>query len=114
MNRKFRLRKSADFKRVRRLGKSLAHPLLVLVVRENQLTHARVAVSAGRSLGGAVQRNRAKRRIRAVTQPLLKHLQPGNDIILIARKPILDATFQEIQKAVYTLLHRSELIVTHE
>ncbi len=99
---------------MRRQGKSIAHPLIVLVVCENPHIISRVAVSAGRSLGGAVQRNQAKRQIRAATNPLLKLIQPGNDLILIARKPILNATFQDIQQAILALLQRAELIDIHE
>jgi ribonuclease P protein component len=96
------------------LGKSFAHPLIVLIVLEDQPENVRIAVAAGRSLGGAVMRNQAKRLMRAAINPLLNHIRPGNDLIWIARKPILDATFQEIQGAISILLQRAGLIQTDE
>ena len=97
MKPRFRLTSSTDFKRVRRFGKSYAHPLLVLVVHPNELAVTRFGIAAGRSLGGAVNRNRAKRRIRAALSPFLEEVSPGWDIILIARQPLLVAPFQELQ-----------------
>jgi ribonuclease P protein component len=107
---RFRLNSSTDFTRVRRFGKSYAHPLLVLVAHPNDLEHARFGVTAGQSLGNAVKRNRAKRRLRAAIQPNLEHIVPGWDIVLIARQPVLAAAFQEIQAALAILLNRAGLL----
>ena len=110
MKRSFRLRKSADFERVRRSGKSFAHPLVVLIVHENQGEDVRIGIAAGRSLGMAVQRNRAKRMIRAAIQSMFNNIHPGNDLILIARRPMLEADFQKLQEALLTLLHRAQIL----
>lgn len=109
VKRRFRLTRSGDFQRVRRLGKSYAHPLMVLVALRREEGPARVAVSAGRSLGGAVERNRAKRRLRSAIQPYLSFLRPGWDMVLIARRPLLQAPFTEVQAALRTLLGRAHL-----
>lgn len=46
----------------------------------------RVGFTATRKIGGAVVRNRAKRRMRAAAQALLpQHAKPGHDYVLIAR-----------------------------
>ena len=78
MNRRFRLTRSTDFKRVRRIGKSYAHPLVVFVAAPNELQQVRIGVVAGRAVGSAVQRNRAKRQLRACLQQWLACL-PGGD-----------------------------------
>lgn len=110
MKRRFRLTKSTDFKRVRRLGKSYAHPLVVLVACRNQLDGSRIGVVAGRSVGGAVQRNRAKRLLRAAFQPELPVLCSGWDLILIARQPMASAAYWDVQAALRQLLRRARLI----
>lgn len=109
MKRKFRLIKSTDFKRVRRLGKSYAHPFLVLIKLPNTVTTTRIGVSAGRSIGNAVHRNKAKRKIRETIRPILPEIQPGWDIIILARKPILAANYQELRSAINETLLRSDL-----
>ncbi len=110
MQRKFRLTRSTDFKRVRRTGKSYAHPFVVLVVQANEASNVRVGITAGRSVGGAVQRNRAKRLLREAMRPLLSDLPPGWDLILIARKALPAESLQDIRQALTSLLRRAEII----
>lgn len=110
MQRKFRLTRSEDFKRVRRLGKSYAHPLLVLVVQTNEDEKVRVGVAAGRTVGSAVKRNRAKRLLRAAMRPLLPSLASGWDLVLIARSGLTSASLQQTRDALQTVLRRAKLI----
>ena len=110
MKRRFRLTSTKDFKRVRRLGKSYAHPLIVLVALPNNLGTSRFAVSAGRSVGNAVRRNRAKRLIREAVRPLVPNVRPGWDVLFLARHALAEAEFLQAQGAVNLLLHRSRLI----
>lgn len=110
MQHKFRLTRSADFKRVRRTGKSYAHPFIVLVVQTSEVPRVRVGVTAGRSVGGAVQRNRAKRLIREAVRPLLPDLLPGWDLVLIARPALLSKSLQEIRQVLTSLLRRAQIL----
>ena len=110
MKRRFRLTRSTDFKRVRRIGKSYAHPLVVFIVAPNELEWSRIGVVAGRAVGGAVQRNQAKRRLRACLDQRLACLPGGRDMIFLARKPMDQASFDEIRAAVKLLLKRAGLL----
>ena len=111
MQHRFRLSSSTDFQRVRRHGKSYAHPLVVLVAQKNEGSpQSRFAIAAGRTVGNAVHRNRAKRRLRSALQPYLAQITPGWDALLIARQPIDSADFMQIQAAVTQLLRRSGLL----
>ena len=77
--------KNKEFSRVYARGKSYVHPQLVLYVAKNRLGHTRIGLTATKKVGGAVQRNRARRVMRAA---LSEHLAPdvgGYDIILVAR-----------------------------
>ncbi len=110
MQRKFRLTRSTDFKRVRRTGKSFAHPFVVLMVQANETQKVRVGVTAGRSVGGAVQRNKAKRLLREAMRPLLPELLLGWDLVLIARSTLLTKSLQDTRQALTGLLHRAQII----
>ena len=76
----------------------------------NDLSKTRVAVVAGKSVGKAVVRNRAKRRLRALISGLLPKIKTGYDLILIARKPIVDAEYPALQAALQGLLQKAELM----
>jgi ribonuclease P protein component len=110
VNRRFRLKGTSSFQRVRRLGKSYAHPLLVLVALKTGGPDCKIAVAAGRAIGGAVERNRVKRLVRAALQPFLQSLLPGHALIIINRRPMAAATFQETHRALQILLDRAHVL----
>jgi ribonuclease P protein component len=112
---RFRLTRSTDFKRVRRSGKSYAHPLVVLYALKSDLAGVRVGVSAGLAVGNAVKRNRAKRLLRAAMSDLLPKMILGSDLLLIARSPLPQSDFQHTRAALSTLLERAGLLSqTHD
>jgi len=111
VQRQFRLTRSTDFKRVRHDGKSYAHPLLVLIAIENQLPITRVGVAAGKSVGNAVKRNRAKRLIRAAARVLYPQIESGYDLVLIARSPIIQVKMPQVRDALQQLLQRASLSI---
>ncbi len=110
MQRRYRLTSSSTFKRVRRIGKSYAHPLVVLIKHPNELEISRFGIAASRTLGNAIERNRAKRRLRESLRPLLALIAPGWDIVVLARRPLISASFSEIILAIETLLKRAALL----
>jgi ribonuclease P protein component len=111
VQRKFRLTRSEDFKRVRRSGKSYAHPLVVLIVQTHDQPRVKVGVAAGRTVGTAVYRNRAKRLLREAMRTLLPSITPGLDLILIARPGLVTATLEETRQALLTLLQRAKSLI---
>ncbi len=123
MQRKFRLTRSEDFKRVRRDGKSYAHPLVVLIAQKSDHPRVRVGVAAGKTVGTAVIRNRSKRLLREAMRTLIPNIAlrqtqdsaSGLDLILIARPKLASATFEETQQALQNLLQRAQIITpVHE
>lgn len=109
MQKRHRLTKDADYKRVRSEGRSWAHPLSVLYAIPNHMESTRVGFSVSRRVGKAVTRNRAKRLLREVIRLHLAEIEPGWDLLLIARRPISEASFQEVNAAVELLLRRAGL-----
>jgi ribonuclease P protein component len=110
VQRNFRLTRSEDFKRVRRDGKSYAHPLVVLIVQNNDQPRVRVGVAAGKAVGTAVYRNRAKRLLREVMRSLIPNIASGSDLILIARPALVSATLEDTQRALLNLLQRAKVL----
>ena len=112
MQRKFRLTRSDDFKRVRRSGKSYAHPLVILVVQRNEQDTVRVGITAGRATGTAVHRNRAKRLLREAMRTLIPNTASHADVLLIARPALASASLADTRQAVQTLLQRAQLVTS--
>jgi ribonuclease P protein component len=110
VQRKFRLTRSEDFKRVRRSGKSYAHPLVVLIVQRHDQPRVKVGVAAGRTVGTAVNRNRAKRLLREAMRSLIPNTASNVDLLLIARPALASTTLEETRQALITLLGRAQLL----
>ena len=79
------LDKNWQFNRVYGRGKSYVHPHCVLYVAKNRLGYTRIGLTATKKVGHAVQRNRARRVMRAALSEHLARNIGGYDIILVAR-----------------------------
>ncbi len=110
MERRVRLRRTSDVRQVYAGGQSWAHPLLVLVARPNGLGFSRVGVTASRSVGNAVARNRAKRVLREAARHLYSTFESGGwDVMLIARPKIVQVKEMQVEEALASLLKRAGL-----
>jgi len=100
------LKDPRTIQQVKQEGESAANSLAILVTKTNDFQTIRYAVIASRSVGGAVQRNRCRRRLRARAVENLKRLEVGMDCLLIARKKLLYAEPREVDAAVLDLFNR--------
>ena len=79
------LNRNWQYNRVYGRGKSYVHPHVVLNVAKNRTGQTRIGLTATKKVGGAVQRNRARRVMRAALAQTLSPNCGGYDIILVAR-----------------------------
>ena len=82
-----RLRREAEVRRARARGKAWADGPLVARVLPNDLdpSQNRYAVIAGKKVGKAHERNRAKRLVREAIRHVHPMLRPGHDVVVIVR-----------------------------
>jgi len=114
MEKRLRLRKNSDFQRVYRKGHSWAHPLLVLYALRNDLGYSRFGFSASKRVGGAVVRNRARRLMREAIRLRQAMIADGWDVVIVARRPMGEANFHQVDQAVEQLLRRARLLKAAE
>ena len=106
-----RLKRRPEFLAVAGSGLKAAAPGLVLQARpRDQGCDIRVGFTASRRVGGAVQRNRAKRRLRAAAAAVLPGAAaPGCDYVLIARRATLDRPYAALVQDLTGALKRLDL-----
>ncbi len=108
--RSYRLTRSDGYARVRREGRSRAHPLLILASAPNDGATVRIGLTVGKKVGAAVARNRAKRVLREAVRLYLPRITPGHDIVLIGRPETPGAGRDAVAAALGQLLQRSGLL----
>jgi ribonuclease P protein component len=114
MRRANRLTASEDFQRARREGQSWANRYVVLCAVANSLGQSRFGFAVGKRIGKATARNRARRLLREAIRLRLHEIEPGWDVVLIARAAIREADFSTIDRAVEQLLQRTQLLQSAE
>jgi len=110
MRHRHRLTKRRDFAAVYRKGRAFAHPLVVLRLLPNQLPYSRYGFVVSKTVGKAVVRNQVRRRLREGIRTLL--VQPGWDIVVIARRKAAAADFHTLRRATAGLLSRAEVVTS--
>jgi ribonuclease P protein component len=101
-----RLTTGAEYRRVFRRGVRVDCALFLLVAAENRNGHHRLGLAAGRRVGGAVQRNRARRLLR---ESFRKNKREGTgtlDLVLVAKQEILGRSQGEVEREYRDCLRR--------
>jgi ribonuclease P protein component len=97
-----RLRKHADYQRVYQASRRHSSQSMSYFFRkrEGEPTQPRVGLTTGRALGGAVERNRIRRRMRAAVRQHLGGLPRNVDVVLHPRRTVLEMNFAALEREV--------------
>jgi len=101
------LRNRAEFDAVYRHGRRRSSRQFIVFVAANGLGESRLGMSVGRALGGAVVRNRIRRRVREILRLGRGEIPTGWDIVVHPRASVRTARFSELREELTTLLRNS-------
>lgn len=103
------IKQNHEFRRMYAKGKSAVGPAMVVYCRKNRLGHNRLGLTVSTKLGGAVVRNRARRRLREVYRLSQPGMKQGYDIVIVARSRALKAPFPSMMDSFRRLCQKLEL-----
>lgn len=83
------LKENYDFRRIYHRGTSFVTPSFVVYSAKGRKGRLRLGITVSKKIGGAVERNRAKRVIRAAFRMCAQNITLGNDFVIVARTRIL-------------------------
>ncbi len=109
-----RLKKNVEFKKIYERGYSLSNRYLVLFFTKNYQTYTRVGFSTGKKIGNSVTRNRLRRLMKESFREYILYLSEGYDLVFMARMRMKDASYKDVQKAMWGILKKSKLLKTGE
>jgi ribonuclease P protein component len=104
------LSRPQDFAAIQGAATTRSHPLFTVRFLRTDLETTRFGLSTGRRLGGAVVRNRARRRLREALRVMAPSFQPGWDVLIIARPAIVEVDQQTLVGALNRTLVRAGVI----
>ena len=104
------LKRKADFNRVYNKGKSCASKYTVLFYIKNNLSFNRISYLASKKVGNSVQRNRARRLLRAAYFSLKDKVDDGYDLIIVARNTINDKKEMDVENSLLDCLIKAKVL----
>jgi len=104
------LTRPQDFAALQSDGTLRSHPLLSVRFLRTDLDTTRFGLSTGRKLGGAVVRNRVRRRLREALRVMAPSFQPGWDVLIIVRPGIVDVDHETLVGALRRVLVRGGVL----
>ena len=99
-----RIRRRPEFQQVYERGTRIHSRYSTVFLLPNGGGAGRLGIAATRKLGGAVQRNRAKRLIREVFRR--NKIAPGYDVVIIPKRDLIDASLSALEADYRILLAR--------
>lgn len=111
MNSNETLKLNKDFKRLYYRGKCVCAHCIVVYAQKNKSGRNRLGLTCGKSVGKAVQRNRAKRLMRESYRQLGNDLKTGYDIVIVARTRISGKKCRDVLKDVRYAFSKLDMII---
>ena len=100
-----------EYRLVYKLGKYEVGRLCVLYRMPVAKQKTRIGFVTGKKVGGAVERNRARRLMKEVYRLNQHQIREGYHIVIVGRGPLKDATYERAEKEILYLLRKSKLLV---
>jgi len=110
MEKRYKLRKNMEFKKVYSGGKNFWNRNLILYIRKNKLEESRFGVTITKKIGNAVVRNKIKRRIKEIYRLNMYRIKDGYDLIFIPKKNVVDISYKELESALIHILKLSNML----
>ena len=110
MDARVTVKQNSDFRRIYRRGRSAVSGGVVVYCLKNRQGMSRLGVTVSTKLGHAVVRNRVRRRFRELYRLHKPEMQPGFDVILVARGRAVRSTYQQLDETYLRLLRQAGLV----
>ena len=110
MKRYDKLKQNWEFRRLYNRGKCLSAPAFIVYFAKGKAGRVRLGITAGKKIGTAVKRNRAKRVVTAAFDSVSPHIKKGYDFVIVARGRIVSLKSNAVANMLMGILVANGLI----
>ena len=103
------IKKNSEYREIYNTGRSKACGVLVMYVKDNELEHNRLGISASKRIGNSVVRHTFCRKIREIFRINNNQTVQGKDIIVVARGQAGKVSYSKIESDYIKLLSDHKL-----
>jgi len=104
-----RLKKRYQFNYVYKSGEHFSGEHMVLYVASSKTKNIKVGLAVTKKVGHAVVRNKVRRRLREIIKKQVPNLKQNNNIIVVARDNITEASFEKLSNEFLKLIKKANL-----
>ncbi|MEE0927920.1 MAG: ribonuclease P protein component [Acutalibacteraceae bacterium] len=105
-----KLKQNSDFRRIYGRGTAFVDPAFVAYAFKSRTPGIRLGITVSKKIGGAVQRNRAKRILTAAFAQIAGEICSGYDFVLVARTRLLKSKSTDIAASLYKNLSEAGIV----
>jgi len=107
LQKKYRLKKKHEFKKVYTQGKTIVGRLIVIYYKKSERTQ--IGFSVSKKIGNAVIRNKIKRMLREICRKNIELFSSKYSFIFIARPKIKGFSYQQVEREIIGKLKEVKL-----
>lgn len=111
LKRENRLKKRYQFDYVYKHGTRFSSKFVTIYVTPSKTNHIKVGFAVSKKIGHAVVRNKVRRRLREVVYPLVPKIKQANNLIVLAKEGITEASFENLKKQLNELITKAGLFL---
>lgn len=104
------IKKRHEFSEIFRYARHIQNNLLVVYISENSQEKLRYGICVAKKIGSSVNRNRVRRRLREIVRKSLHRMERKIDILIVARYPCKEASYQQIQEKFLSVCVKAGII----
>ena len=104
-----KIKQNWEFRRAYTRGSACVAPSYVMYICKGKKDKIRLGITAGKKIGTAVKRNRAKRVITAAFASVAPHIAAGHDFVIVARTRILGTKSNIVAASIEKQLKSNDL-----
>lgn len=107
LKKEFRINRKRDYDNIYKNGRKILGRYMVLFFLKKTTGFTRYGIVTSKKLGHAVNRNLAKRRLRAIIYSNMDKYGGPYDIVIVARNTINSASFEDISRDYHNIMRKS-------